>query len=95
MAGEKTKLSSSTNVAEYRTLEAADDKAALGRFIVERFDERYFQPIMNFLQTSMALRLSRFHAWSSKLSNRFTKGCLIQMGRAERRFRTSSDVILN
>ncbi len=45
MPGEHTKLSSSTTVARYRALEAAADKHALGRFIVERFNERYFRPV--------------------------------------------------
>lgn len=40
-----TKLSSSTTVAQYRKLEATGDRKAAGRFIVERFDERYFRPI--------------------------------------------------
>ena len=42
---ESTKLSSSTTVAQYRTLEAAGDRKAIGQFFVERFDERYFRPI--------------------------------------------------
>ena len=42
---EYTKLSSSTTVAQYRKLVAADDRAAVGDFLVERFDERYFRPI--------------------------------------------------
>lgn len=42
---ESTKLSSSTTVAQYRKLEAADDRKAIGRFFIERFDERYFRPI--------------------------------------------------
>ena len=42
---ESTKLSSSTTVAQYRKLEAAGDRKAIGQFVVERFDERYFRPI--------------------------------------------------
>ena len=42
---ELTKLSSSTTVARYKNLEAANDREALGQFLVERFDERYFRPI--------------------------------------------------
>lgn len=42
---ESTKLSSSTTVAQYRKLEAAGDRKAIGQFFVERFDERYFRPI--------------------------------------------------
>jgi hypothetical protein len=45
MSAENTKLSSSTTVARYRALEAKADKRALGQFIVERFDERYFRPV--------------------------------------------------
>jgi hypothetical protein len=45
MVGEKTLLSSSVNVAQYRALEAAADRRSLGKFIVERFCERYFRPI--------------------------------------------------
>lgn len=37
-----TKLSSSITVAKFRALERAIDKDALSRFIVERFNERYF-----------------------------------------------------
>ncbi len=42
---ELTKLSSSTTVAQYRKLEAAGDRKAIGQFFVVRFDERYFRPI--------------------------------------------------
>ena len=42
---ESTKLSSSTTVARYRKLVAAGDRKAVGKFFVERFDERYFRPI--------------------------------------------------
>jgi hypothetical protein len=42
---ESIKLSSSTTVAQYRKLEASGDRAAIGHFFVERFDERYFLPI--------------------------------------------------
>lgn len=40
-----TKLSSSTTVGQYQTLVKAGDRAKLAKFIVERFDERYFRPI--------------------------------------------------
>lgn len=40
-----TKLSSSTTVARYKKLEAADEREKLGRFLIERFNERYFRPI--------------------------------------------------
>ena len=42
---ENTKLSSSTTVARYKELVANNNRQALGQFIVERFDERYFRPI--------------------------------------------------
>ena len=35
------------DVARYRSLEAESNKQALGRFIVERFNERYFRPILD------------------------------------------------
>ncbi len=44
---DSTKLSSSTTVARYKKLEAANDRKALGQFFVERFDERYFRPIVD------------------------------------------------
>jgi hypothetical protein len=40
-----TRLSSDVTVAHYRAMEAANDRAAIGRFVVKRFDERYFAPI--------------------------------------------------
>lgn len=42
-----TKLTASVTVARYRELEAANDRAACGRFIVERFHERYFAPALH------------------------------------------------
>lgn len=45
MSDNRTKLSSSTTVSCYRALESAEDRSALGAFIVERFDERYFRPV--------------------------------------------------
>lgn len=42
-----TKLTAKVTVARYRELEAADDRAACGRFIVDRFHERYFEPTEN------------------------------------------------
>ena len=47
MAGEATRLSASMTVAQYRVLEQAGDRKALGTFILERFDERYFKPVEN------------------------------------------------
>lgn len=40
-----TKLSSSITVDRYLALEQAEHKGALGKFIKERFEERYFKPI--------------------------------------------------
>lgn len=45
MTGSKTKLSSSTTVSRYRELVKNGDKATLSKFIIERFDERYFRPV--------------------------------------------------
>ena len=42
-----TKLTNTVTVARYRELEAAEDRAALGRFVVQRFHERYFEPTLN------------------------------------------------
>lgn len=42
-----TKLTKTITVARYRELEKAGDRAALGEFIIERFHERYFEPIVD------------------------------------------------
>lgn len=42
-----TKLTESVTVARYRELEAADNRGACGRFIVQRFHERYFAPALH------------------------------------------------
>lgn len=42
-----TKLTESITVARYRELEAANNRVACGRFIVERFHERYFAPALH------------------------------------------------
>ena len=42
---DKTKLSSSIAVGDYKRLEAASDRKALSAFVMERFDERYFKPV--------------------------------------------------
>jgi hypothetical protein len=42
-----TKLSKSVTVDKYKQLEEQEDKQAIAAFIVERFDERYFNPVMN------------------------------------------------
>lgn len=42
-----TKLSRSVSVADYRSMTAANDRAAVGRFIVQRFHERYFEPTVD------------------------------------------------
>lgn len=39
------RLSSSITLERYRALELAEDRRALGEFIIERFNERYFKPI--------------------------------------------------
>jgi hypothetical protein len=41
----ETRLSRDVTVAQFRTMEAADDRVEIGRFVVKRFDERYFAPI--------------------------------------------------
>lgn len=41
-----TKLTENVTVARYRELAATNDRAACGRFIVERFQERYFAPAL-------------------------------------------------
>lgn len=40
------KLSESVTVSQYRELERAGDREALGRFVRERFEERYFRPAL-------------------------------------------------
>lgn len=40
-----TKLSSSVTVRQYHELEKAGNRCALARFVVERFEERYFCPV--------------------------------------------------
>ncbi|MDZ4252515.1 MAG: hypothetical protein U1A72_08065 [Sulfuritalea sp.] len=40
-----TKLSSRITISRYRELEQVRDKAGLGVFIKERFEERYFKPL--------------------------------------------------
>lgn len=45
MGGKSTRLSSSVTVAQYFILEQAGNREALGRFIQERFNERYFRPV--------------------------------------------------
>ena len=47
IAAAKTKLTNTITVAMYLELEAADDRAACGRFITQRFHERYFEPTVN------------------------------------------------
>jgi hypothetical protein len=42
-----TKLTATVTVARYQELEKAGDRAALGRFIKQRFHERYFEPTVN------------------------------------------------
>ncbi len=42
-----TQLSKSVTVIRYKQLEQQENKHAIAAFIVERFDERYFNPVMN------------------------------------------------
>jgi len=44
MPSDQVKLSSSVTVARYRELEAAANRSDIARFVIERFDERYFRP---------------------------------------------------
>lgn len=44
---QRTRLTKTVTVAKYRELEKANDRAACGRFIVERFHERYFEPTVD------------------------------------------------
>ncbi len=43
----ETKLSASVTVDKYKLLEKNEDKAAIADFIVQRFEERYFSPVLN------------------------------------------------
>lgn len=43
----ETKLSTSVTVDKYKQFEEQENKQAIAAFIVERFDERYFNPVMN------------------------------------------------
>lgn len=47
MTAHNTRLSSSVTVEQYLQIEADDDRAAAGRFIKERFDERYLSPLLD------------------------------------------------
>lgn len=47
MSGGETKLSSSTTVSRYQALVKAGDRAALASFVIERFEERYFRPVID------------------------------------------------
>ena len=42
-----TRLTKTVTVAQYREMEAADDREGCGRFISQRFFERYFEPTVN------------------------------------------------
>lgn len=44
---EETQLSKRVTVDDYKQFEKHADKQAIAAFIVERFDERYFNPVMN------------------------------------------------
>ncbi len=47
MTSKHIMLSSSMSVARYRKMEGLADKRVLGEFIIERFEERYFTPILD------------------------------------------------
>lgn len=47
MAPENMKLSSTVTVARYLSFEATNNRAEAGRFLRERFDERYFGPMLS------------------------------------------------
>lgn len=47
MAANATRLSSSVTVAQYLQMVDRDDREAAGRFIKERFDERYLSPLLD------------------------------------------------
>jgi hypothetical protein len=44
---ERTQLSSSVTVANYRILEADQDRKAIADFVRERFTERYVEPVQS------------------------------------------------
>jgi hypothetical protein len=44
---EHTLLSKEVTVAHYRAMKAANDRVGLGGFMVARFNERYFRPVMD------------------------------------------------
>lgn len=46
-SSDSIKLSSSVTVGHYLELVSANNRKALGAFIIERFDERYFWPVQN------------------------------------------------
>lgn len=43
---EHTQLAKNLTVGQYRAMKGANDRVGLGKFMVARFDERYFQPAM-------------------------------------------------
>lgn len=47
MTSSLTKLSSSTTVQRYRSLELGGEREKIAEFIIERFDERYFKPLLS------------------------------------------------
>ena len=81
-----TKLSSSVTLSRYRELEAAGDRRGLSRFVIERFEERYFRPVENSPSkhgfTSMAIACLAIEALESFYQGRSdTKNCSAQMFR--------------
>jgi hypothetical protein len=47
VAANNIRLSSTITVRRYLEMEQAEDRAAIARFVVNRFDERYFVPMEN------------------------------------------------
>lgn len=47
MTTDFVRLSSSVTVAQYLLIEASNDRVAAGRFIKQRFEERYFAPLLD------------------------------------------------
>ena len=81
-----TKLSSSVTVRRYRQLEQVADRHTLGRFVIERFDERYFRPVEDSLSkhgfTALAVACLAIEALES-----FYQGRADTRGQSKQMFR--------
>lgn len=86
MPGEHTKLSSSTTVARYRALEAAANKHALGTFIVERFNERYFWAVEGSPTSKHGFTLLAVACLIIETLESFRQGCADTKGASKRMF---------